>query len=368
MVQRVPAHLGEESNFSPWLVVGAVAVIIVVGGLLLFFSGLPNTGASPAAATTRTRTPRPTTVIVVTATPPPRTATLTPRPTPAMIEYVVKGGDTLIGIAQQFNVTVDQIREANNLQDDLIRPGDRLMIPTNATPGAIAAVSPGPPSPTATVTAFAFSTPTLIPTVAVNTPASGPTPTPTPGVVLYQIQEGDTLGTIAKAFSTTVESIMQINKMANTNIRAGQNITVPVGAWIPTRTPTVYIQPTATQTPQFEYAAPVPLSPADGATISGDRALTFQWTAVGVLAEDEFYVLSVSADGDDDADGSTHAYNAGKDTHFRLDASPVNSDGPVSYRWYVLVVRGSGCGPGSPAATQPCAVSPPSAARVFIWE
>ena len=55
MVQRVPAHLGEENNFSPWLVVGAVAVVALVAGLLLFFSGIPQS-LSGSAVTTPTRT------------------------------------------------------------------------------------------------------------------------------------------------------------------------------------------------------------------------------------------------------------------------------------------------------------------------
>jgi hypothetical protein len=70
MVQRVPAHLGEENSFSPWLDVGAVAVVAIVAGLLVFFSGIPNPVASVVPSTpTRLRTPRPPATVVVTATP-----------------------------------------------------------------------------------------------------------------------------------------------------------------------------------------------------------------------------------------------------------------------------------------------------------
>src|SRR5512144_326850 len=94
MVQRVPAHIGEENGFSPWLVVGAVAVIALVAGLLLFFSGIPNQIAgSVETPQTRTRAPRTATQIVITATPEPNTATPTRRPTPFMVEYTVKSGD-----------------------------------------------------------------------------------------------------------------------------------------------------------------------------------------------------------------------------------------------------------------------------------
>ncbi len=38
----------------------------------------------------------------------------------------VRRGDTLFKIARAFNTTVGQIRKANHLQGDLIRPGERL--------------------------------------------------------------------------------------------------------------------------------------------------------------------------------------------------------------------------------------------------
>ncbi|MDZ7378510.1 MAG: LysM peptidoglycan-binding domain-containing protein [candidate division KSB1 bacterium] len=364
MVQRVPAHLGENENFSPWLVVGAVAVIVLVGGLLLFFSGLANPTDMAAPVATRTRAPRATTVIIVTATPPAKTATPTPRPTPYMVEYIVKSGDTLIGIANRFNVTVDQIREANDLASDLIYPGDKLLIPQpTPTPKSQAENSSPTSPPTATLIAFALNTPTLLPTASNQTALHEATPTSTPGVVLYYVQPGDTLGMIAKAFSTTVESIMNLNQMKNTNIRAGQALTVPIGAWTPTATATLYIEPTATLTPRYTYSPPLLLSPPDGAEISGNVPLDLQWTGVGVLAPDEYYVVSLRY-----GDGAIKAYNAGQRTSYRIEELPVTSDGAIQFTWYVVVVRGSGCGPSSPAAVQPCAVSPPSETRTFVWK
>lgn len=209
MVQRVPAHLGEENSFSPWLVVGAVAVVALVAGLLLFFSGFPNPVASVVPSSpTRTRTPRPTNAIVVTATPEEQinTATPTTRPTPYMVEYIVKSGDVLISIADRFNVTVDQIRDANNLDGDIIHVGDKLLIPQptpTPKPGAIAQNTAAPPTATATETSSAFNTPTLIAFQQTQTTAQATTPTPTAGVVVYYVQSGDNLGTISKAFSTT---------------------------------------------------------------------------------------------------------------------------------------------------------------------
>jgi len=375
MVQRVPAHLGEENNFSPWLVVGAVAVVALVAGLLLFFSGIPqNFAAAEPTLQSRTRTPRPPNTVVITATPEPNTATPTRRPTPFMVEYIVKSGDTLIDIANKFNVTVDQIRDTNNLSSDLIHAGDKLLIPQPTPTPKSGAVAQNPtaaptdlPTITATLTGSAFSTPTLIPIAGAQdalhqTTAQATTPTPTAGVVVYYVQAGDNLGTISKAFSTTVEAIMLVNKMKSTIIHVGQAITIPVGAWTPTHTPTRIVERTITPTPQFSYTAPALLSPGADAEI-GDSAI-FQWTAVGVLPDSASYIISLRYN--DGENVITRALDAGRATSYRVDASPSGIPN-TTYTWYVVVVRNIGCGPASPDATQPCAISPPSATRTFTW-
>ena len=45
--------------------------------------------------------------------------------------YIVEYGDTLSWIAQRFDTTLDQLMTLNNIQpDDVLRPGDRLQIPS----------------------------------------------------------------------------------------------------------------------------------------------------------------------------------------------------------------------------------------------
>jgi LysM repeat protein len=44
--------------------------------------------------------------------------------------YVVKSGDTLGAIAKQFQVSVDDLKQANNLDSDLLQLGQKLVIPT----------------------------------------------------------------------------------------------------------------------------------------------------------------------------------------------------------------------------------------------
>jgi LysM repeat protein len=83
--------------------------------------------ATQQAAATPTPTPEP-----PTATPAP-TPTPEPEPEPpAQQVYVVEPGDTLRGIAEAFDVTVEALLEANGLtpeEGDQIRPGQELIIP-----------------------------------------------------------------------------------------------------------------------------------------------------------------------------------------------------------------------------------------------
>lgn len=93
--------------------------------------------ASPARTVTRvasavatTGVPSSPPVATVPPTGPAPAATATTAPAANQQRYVIKDGDTLSGIAAQFGVTVQQIIDANALQNpDLIVQGQELIIP-----------------------------------------------------------------------------------------------------------------------------------------------------------------------------------------------------------------------------------------------
>ena len=63
-------------------------------------------------------------------TPIPPTATLTPSPTPTPVVHVVEQGDTLLGIALEYGVTVDALVQVNGLDlAQYLRIGQALIIP-----------------------------------------------------------------------------------------------------------------------------------------------------------------------------------------------------------------------------------------------
>jgi len=157
---------------------------------------------------------------------------LSATPTPGgEVIYIVQPGDTLSGIAQRFGTTVAAIVAANGISNpDFIWVGQRLIIPIYSTPT---------PTPTASPTSvLPTPTPTISPTSAPPTPT--PTPSPTPGgEVIYIVQPGDTLSSIAQRFGTTVAAIVAANDIANPDlIWVGQRLIIPIGGTpVPTLTP-----------------------------------------------------------------------------------------------------------------------------------
>ncbi|MCA9942213.1 MAG: LysM peptidoglycan-binding domain-containing protein [Anaerolineales bacterium] len=54
-----------------------------------------------------------------------------------------------------------------------------------------------------------------------------PTPTPTPETVIYVVQRGDTLYSIARRYGATVDAVKAANGLASNNISPGQQLIIP---------------------------------------------------------------------------------------------------------------------------------------------
>ncbi len=159
--------------------------------------------ASSSAETSPDETTGAATSAIATAAPPTPTeegapgeapATL-PTPTAATgpLTYTVKEGDVISSIAYEFGVSIDALKQANDLTGDLIRPGDVLVIPSES--GEV----------------------------------SEPEATSVPeGVTIHEVQAGEVLGTIAKKYGVSVEDLMEANDLDNADmIREGQELIIP---------------------------------------------------------------------------------------------------------------------------------------------
>jgi len=95
--------------------------------------------------------------------------------------YTVQPGDSLYLISQKFGVSVEQIRQANQLSGNIIYVGQRLYIPVESQ-----------------------------------------------RPIIYTVKRGDTLYLIARTYNTTVESIQELNNLTGTELRVGQTLTIPL--------------------------------------------------------------------------------------------------------------------------------------------
>lgn len=116
--------------------------------------------------------------------------------------YTVQRGDALARIARRYNVSVNDLKAANNLSSDVIRVGQELVIPASGS---------GPlPS---------------------NPPAGSTSSAPAASGNRYTVQSGDSFSTIARRFGVRVSDLMAINNISDPRkLRAGQVIVLPAGA------------------------------------------------------------------------------------------------------------------------------------------
>jgi len=143
--------------------------------------------------------------------------------------YVVQSGDTLWKIASKFQTTIAALREINQLSSDAIMAGDKMLVPL--TPNGERPVG-----------------------------------------LIHTVASGEVLWKIASRYNVTIQSITDANKLTSTELLIGQKLLIPVSA--PSTGPAPQPQPAesqpeqpATEQPQEEpnrEEAAEPAAPSNG--------------------------------------------------------------------------------------------------------
>lgn len=308
---------------------GLLALFVAIGAGAVYFT-LKSIGVvqqptvTPTATTTATITNTPTATSTATMEP-----TFTPIPP---IEYTVQENDTCLGIAAQFNVSVNSIILLNNLSTQCIMvPGKKILVPM--------------PTPTPT------PAPTGTPSGVDATDAACEKDT-------YTVKGTDTLSTVSLNYDVPIDAIKEYNGMANDIVWEGRKLIIPLCKRNPTPGPT----PTATIPPP--YPAPNLLLPADGAsfTLSNDT-FTLQWASIGTLRGNELYQITI-VDLTDPSQRRLTDYAT--DTKYNVPTSFRPADSlPHVMKWWVTVVRQN----GNDAAGKPIydSAGAVSEQRAFSW-
>jgi len=96
--------------------------------------------------------------------------------------HVVEKGDTLAALSRNYGTTTKAIQSANNLRSDVIKLGQKLKIPLDASAASI-----------------------------------------------HIVRNGETLGIIAHTYGTRVSTIKKANNLRSDLIKVGQKLNVPAG-------------------------------------------------------------------------------------------------------------------------------------------
>ncbi|HWO93250.1 MAG TPA: LysM peptidoglycan-binding domain-containing protein [Dehalococcoidia bacterium] len=118
-----PSQQWYRGSLLAFALASAVGLWLLVVPPDLTGSDAPEGPSGPVGAPVATEQP---TDGEPTGTPP---AEATSTPGGGEQRYTVQAGDTLVDIASQFGTTPEDIMEANNLDSEIIQPGQELVIP-----------------------------------------------------------------------------------------------------------------------------------------------------------------------------------------------------------------------------------------------
>lgn len=152
--------------------------------------------------------------------------------------YIVQKGDTLYSVAMANNTTVDELKKANNLTSNIISTGQLLKIPSALLPESTYIVKKGD---SLYSIANKYNT-TIDELKRINNLTSNilsigqVLKLPSDKVsdvekeentISYTVQKGDSLYSIARKYSTTIDKIKDLNNLTTNLLSIGQVLLIP---------------------------------------------------------------------------------------------------------------------------------------------
>ena len=152
--------------------------------------------------------------------------------------YIVQKGDTLYSVAMANNTTVDELKKANNLTSNILSTGQLLKIPSALLPESTYTVKKGD-SLYSIANKYNTTVEELkrINNLTSNTLSIGQVlklPSDKPNkieqeknTITYTVQKGDSLYSIARKYSTTIDKIKDLNNLTTNLLSIGQVLLIP---------------------------------------------------------------------------------------------------------------------------------------------
>ena len=148
-------------------------------------------------------------------------------------EYVVKKGDTLYSIARKYNTSVDNLKSINNITTDSLAIGQIIKLPSTSSTASDTYIVKKGDSLYSIARTYNTSVDKLkeINNLTSNALAIGqvlklPSSNASENVV-YTVKKGDSLYSIAREYGTTVDAIKKLNNITSNTLSIGQKLLLP---------------------------------------------------------------------------------------------------------------------------------------------
>lgn len=150
--------------------------------------------------------------------------------------YTVQKGDSLWSIANKFNTTVDNLKKLNNLSTNLLQIGQKLKISATQLnqPNEYYTVKKGDTLYSiATKNGLTVQELKELNNLTSNNLTIGQSllikknPKENTNITTYTVKAGDTLYSIARQYDTTVNKLTTLNNLSSSNLSIGQIIKIP---------------------------------------------------------------------------------------------------------------------------------------------
>lgn len=142
--------------------------------------------------------------------------------------YVIQTGDTLSEVADKYNVSIDKLKEVNDIKKGkIIKAGEELIIPKkesekNKKPKLFSNKIKSDNE------SFSFDNNSTYSIRVNDNKQKIDVDIPSSQLITYHVSLGDTLYELARDFNTSTGVIMALNNLENSIIRAGDNLKVPI--------------------------------------------------------------------------------------------------------------------------------------------
>ncbi len=147
--------------------------------------------------------------------------------------YVVQKGDTLWGISKKYGISVNDLKELNNLSTNVLKIGQSLKVKTNLKPDSQQSINTYTVQKGDNLYSIANKYNTSVDklkelnNLSTNIIQIGQVLKIPSNYKEYTIKKGDTLWKLAQENNTTVSTLNQINNLKSTTLQIGQKILIP---------------------------------------------------------------------------------------------------------------------------------------------